>query len=64
MLLLNKEVIKLPTLDTPLSPRITDQPKYKTYFADYLGALDSTHINVWLPPAEQPRYQNHKGHLL
>jgi hypothetical protein len=63
MLLLNKEVIKLPTLDTPLSPRIADQPKYKTYFADCLGALDGTHIDVWLPPAEQPRYRNRKGHL-
>jgi hypothetical protein len=63
MLLLNKEVINLPTLETPLSPRIAGQPKYEAYFTDCLGALNRTHIDVWLPLEEQARYQNRKGHL-
>jgi len=63
MLLLYKEVVKLPTTDTSLASRITDDPKYKTFFTDCLGALDGTHIDVHLPPADQPRYRNRKGHL-
>lgn len=63
MLLLYKEVVKLLTTETPLASRITDDPKYKTFFTDCLGALDGTHIDVYLPPADQPRYRNRKGHL-
>jgi hypothetical protein len=63
MLLLNKEVIKLPTLDTPLSDRIAGQPKYKAYFTDCLGALDRTHIDVYASLEDQGRYRNRKGHL-
>lgn len=63
MLLLHKHVIKLPTLETPPSERITRDPKYKKYFTDCLGALDGTHINVHLPPRDQIRYRNRKGHL-
>jgi hypothetical protein len=63
MLALYKEVISLPTAETPLSSRIADNPKYSTYFSDCLGALDGTHIDVWVAPHEQPRYRNRKGHL-
>lgn len=62
MLLLYKEVVKLPTSDTPPASRISND-KYKTYFADCLGALDGTHIDVHVSPADQPRYRNRKGHL-
>ena len=43
---LYKEVIKLLTLDTLLSPTIANDPKYRPYFKDCLGALDGTYINV------------------
>ena len=63
MLALYKEVINLPTADTPLSSRIAENPKYSTYFSDCLDTLDSTHIDIWVSPEDQPRYRNHKGHL-
>jgi 3D (Asp-Asp-Asp) domain-containing protein len=63
MLLLQKHVVILPTTDTFISPRILDNPKYATYFTDCIGALDGTHIDVYLPPQDQARYRNRKGHL-
>ena len=63
MLVLYKKVINLFTADISFSSRIAENPKYFTYFSDCLGALDSTHINVWVLPEDQPRYRNRKGHL-
>jgi hypothetical protein len=63
LLVLYKTVIKLPTSDTPLSPKITNDPKYSTFFADCVRALDGTHIEVHLGLVDQPRYRNRKGHL-
>jgi hypothetical protein len=63
MLVLQKHVVILPTTDTFISPRILDNPKYATYFTDCIGALDGTHIDVHLPPQDQARYRNRKGHL-
>jgi hypothetical protein len=63
MLALYKEVISLLTAETSLSSRIADNLKYLTYFSDCLGALDGTHIDVWVSSHEQPRYRNCKGHL-
>jgi hypothetical protein len=63
LLELYKEVVNLPTSETPLASRITNNPKYTTYFADCIGALDGTHIDVWVPPNDQARYRNRKGHL-
>jgi hypothetical protein len=63
LLELYKEVVNLPTSETPLASRIANNPKYATYFADCIGALDGTHIDVWVPPNDQARYRNRKGHL-
>lgn len=63
LLLLYPEVIKLPTSETPLSPYIANDHKYRTFFADCVGALDGTHIDVYCRPEEAPRYRNRKGHL-
>jgi hypothetical protein len=63
MLLLHKHTIKLPTIETPPSERITGDPKYKNYFIDCLGALDGTHIDVHVPFQDQARYRNRKGNL-
>jgi hypothetical protein len=35
----------------------------RALFTDCVGALDGTHINVHLSPADQARYRNRKGHL-
>jgi len=53
--------VKLPDEDTPLSPRIADDPKYTPYFDDCVGALDGTHILAHIPTEEQARYRNRKG---
>jgi hypothetical protein len=63
MIILHRYIVKLPTSDTPLSPRISGDTKYKRYFTDCIGALDGTHIDVHLPLVDQPRYRNRKGHL-
>jgi hypothetical protein len=63
MQLLHQHTVKLPSSDTPPSSHITENPKRAQYFADCIGALDGTHIDVHLPPHEQPRYRNRKGHL-
>lgn len=63
LLLLYPEVIQLPTSDTPLSNHIANNPKYKTFFTDCVGALDGTHIDIHCRPGDQARYRNRKGHL-
>ena len=63
LLLLYPKVIKLPTSETPLSPYIANDHKYRTFFADCVGALDSTHIDVYCCLEEAPRYRNQKSHL-
>jgi hypothetical protein len=62
LLILHKEVVKLPTESTKLASRIADDPKYSPYFADCLGALDGTHIPIYIPLI-QPRYRNRKGEI-
>jgi hypothetical protein len=52
MLKLYKEVIKLLDEETPLADRIYLDDKYKTFFSDCLGALNSTHIDVHVTPQD------------
>ena len=52
ILLLHNKVVKLPTMDTTLSPQIAKDPKYKTFFTNCLGALNGTHINMYIGPKE------------
>jgi len=63
MLLLYPEVIKLPTSDTLVSKYIANDHKYRTFFTDYVGALDRTHIDVHYGPGEAARHRNRKGYL-
>ena len=63
ILLLYKQVINFHTSDTPFSPTLASDDKYNTFFRDCVGALDGTHIEVHVPPCDQPRYRNRKGHL-
>jgi hypothetical protein len=63
ILRLHQEIVTLPTINTPLSTAISNDPKRAQYFSDCLGALDGTHIDVHLPIAEQGRYRNRKGGL-
>lgn len=63
LVLLYKEVVRLPTEDTPLGSRIADYPEYFPYFKDCLGALDSTHVLIHVPDEDKPRYRNRKKEL-
>jgi hypothetical protein len=47
----------------PLPSRIIDDDKYYPFFEDCLGALDGTHIPVFVPAKDSARYRNRKGHL-
>jgi hypothetical protein len=55
--------VQQPTEHTPLSNRISNNPKYFPYFKDCIGALDGTHVACYIPPSEQPRYRNRKGYI-
>ena len=46
LLILYPSFVTLPNIDTPLSSRIADNPKYTPYFDDCLRALDGTHIAI------------------
>ena len=56
-------IVSLLTINTPSPSRITDNPKYTPYFDDCIGALDGTHIAVYVLTTEQARYRNRKGTL-
>lgn len=63
MLQLQKHTVKLPTSDTPPSKSILNNPKRAQYFADCIGALDGTHIDIHLGRRDQPRYRNRKSSI-
>jgi hypothetical protein len=63
LLLLYKSNVKLPSSDISVSTRISDNSKYSPYFNDCLGALDGTHVEMYVPIELQPRHRNRKGTL-
>ena len=63
LLILYKHVVKLPTADTPIPPRIAENTKYTLFFDNYIGALDGTHIPLIVEPEKQSPYRNRKGFL-
>lgn len=60
---LHTEVVSLPDKSTPTSDHISNNPKFGPYFSNCLGALDGTHVDMHLPPKDQPRYRNRKQGL-
>ena len=63
LLILYKHVVKLPTADTPIPPRIAENTKYTPFFDNCIGALDGTHIPIMVEPEKQSPYRNRKGFL-
>jgi hypothetical protein len=53
----------LPTLDTPLSDVIRNNPKFFPYFQDAVGAVDCTHVHCWPSSATRSRYRDRNGNL-
>lgn len=54
--------IKLPPSDQTPS-EICSNPKMFPFFKDCRGALDGTHIEMWVPEEAIPRYRNWEGYL-
>lgn len=58
---LHQHVVKLPSDRTP--DEIEQDDKAWPYFADCVGALDGTHIEIWVPQKTQARWRNRKGQV-
>jgi hypothetical protein len=58
-----EHVVKLPNLETLLSPRIRDNRRFTPYFDNCLSALDGTYIHAYPRTTDQALYRNHKGFL-
>ena len=54
--------VKLPPKDQTPS-EIQNNPKLYPFFKDCWGAIDGTHIDVFVPKDAVARYHNHKGGL-
>jgi hypothetical protein len=63
MLVLHQAVVKQPTDQEPVSQRILGDSKYASYFKDCIGALDGTHVNVYVSGESSVPYRNRKGTL-
>ena len=63
LLLLYPTVVHLPNAKTPLSKAIYDNNKFYPFFEDCIGAIDGTHIPIFVPFNDQARYRNRKGTL-
>ncbi|KAK5824564.1 hypothetical protein PVK06_019344 [Gossypium arboreum] len=59
VLKLYKLVIKLPDESTP--SEIRNNPRFYSYFKDYIGALDGTHVRASVPLSIQGRFRSRKG---
>ena len=44
-----------------LAPEIGLNPKFFPYFKDAIGALDGSHIPIYVPAKTAGRYRNRKG---
>jgi len=54
LLPLQDEVIKLPTIETPLGDHISKDTKYAAYFTNCIRALDGTYIDIRVPAEDRP----------
>jgi hypothetical protein len=54
--------VRLPTIDTPLSPKILDDPRFR-FFNQCIGAIDGTHIRVFASANQHSTMRNRKGFL-
>lgn len=59
--MLHTHFVSLPPENVPLPSRIIDDDKYYPFFEDCLGALDGTHVPMFVPAEDSSRYRNRKG---
>jgi hypothetical protein len=55
------ENVRLPNADTPLSPKIRNNPKFFPFFKDVVGAMDGTHLNCNVTAEERQTARDYKG---
>ena len=55
--------VKLLNENYQIDAQIKNNLKYASFFQDYLGALDRTHIDVYIPYKKRTPYKNYKGTL-
>ena len=60
---LHMQTIRLPTALSAVPARILTDSKYTPYFDDCVGALDGTHLAMWVPEKDAAKYRNRKGFL-
>ena len=53
----------LPTASSPLTLRIIENPKFFPFFDNCIGALNGTHVSVYVLSKDAPQYRNWKGTL-
>jgi hypothetical protein len=63
LLLLHQDVVQQSNTDDPMPLRITESPKYASYFNNCLGALNGTYIDAFIRREHVAPYRNHKGRL-
>jgi DDE superfamily endonuclease len=63
LLPLHEEIVKVPNSFSPTPSVISEDPRYSHYFQNCIGALDGTHIPIFVPVSEQPAWRNRKGWL-
>lgn len=63
LLYLHEAYVRLPAVDDPIPPRITESTKYRVYFKDCLGALDGTHIDAFVSEGPAAPYRDRRGRL-
>jgi lauroyl/myristoyl acyltransferase len=63
LLILYKHVVKMPTTDTPVPPRIAENTKFTLYFDNCISVLDGSYISLMVEPEKQAPYRNRKGFL-
>ncbi|KAK7177516.1 hypothetical protein PSPO01_16435 [Paraphaeosphaeria sporulosa] len=61
MLRLYKIVVKGPSIEVP--EQVAEESRFWPYFKDCLGALDGTHIPIFVPQRDHKRYRNRYGDL-
>lgn len=63
LLIVHQHYVQQPNEDTFFADQIADNAKFSPFFDDCVGALDGTHIPVFVPAGKSIPYRNRKGYL-
>ena len=55
--------VTLPTRNTPVPHEIRESDDFWPYFRDCIGAIDGSHIPVFVPESMRTRFRNRKGQI-